>query len=339
MSWDDRDDILRALDTLCPMHCLLDRRGRIRHAGPTLRKLRPQEAICDTPFLDLFELTHPRDVTDMAALRAAAGRRTRLRLRFRDSPRTDLHGVLVPQGQGGAIVNLGFGISILDAVRDYALTNTDFAATDPTVEMLFLVEAKSAAMDASRQLTRQLHVAKIAAEEQAFTDTLTGLKNRRALDHVLNRVIGAGQDFALMHLDLDHFKAVNDTHGHAAGDHVLEVVSRIMVEETRSEDVVARVGGDEFVLIFVNLRNRRRIEDVAHRLIARLEQPIPWQGHECRVSASLGTTLSSDYRQPGAARMLADADAALYRAKRAGRAQHRFHRPDAADAAADRDPA
>jgi diguanylate cyclase (GGDEF)-like protein len=327
MTLDDHDDILLALDTICPMHCLLDAQGRITHAGPTLQKLRPDQPMSGRRFLDLFDpIRAPaKGQNDIQTLRAAAGPRTRLRLRFRDVPRTDLQGVILPHGLGGAIVDLSFGISILDAVRDYALTNTDFAATDPTVEMLFLVEAKSAAMEASRKLTRQLHVAKVAAEEQAYTDTLTGLKNRRALDEILSRMIDAGREFALMHLDLDFFKAVNDTYGHAAGDHVLEVVSRIMVEETRSDDVLARVGGDEFVLLFHGLCDRPRIEEIARRLIDRLEQPIPWQDAECRISASLGTTLSTDYRQPQAEQMLADADTALYAAKRAGRAQHRFH--------------
>ncbi|WP_375173390.1 GGDEF domain-containing protein [Pseudooceanicola sp.] len=325
MTEGDQPDILAALDTLCPMHCLLDAEGRVSHAGPTLAKLRPALVLPGRPFLEVFELLQPRGIRDMAGLRATAGQSVRLRLRFRDSPRTVLSAVLVPYGRDRAIVNLAFGISILKAVGDYALTNTDFAATDPTVEMLFLVEAKSAAMEASRKLTRQLHVAKVAAEEQAFTDTLTGLKNRRALDHVLNRMIAAGQDFALTHLDLDFFKAVNDTLGHAAGDHVLEQVARIMVEETRDDDVVARVGGDEFVLLFRNLCDRPRIEEVARRLIARLEEPIAWQDRACRISASLGTTLSTEYRNPEVQRMLADADAALYAAKRAGRGQHVFH--------------
>jgi len=323
----DPVDMLLALDTLCPMHCVLDATGQIVHAGPTLQKLRPDVPLAGQRFLDLVQTTHPPNVTTMRDLRAAAGRRARLRLRLRSAPRTDLQGVLVPHGQGGAIINLAFGISILDAVGDYALTNTDFAATDPTVEMLFLVEAKSAAMEASRKLTRQLHIAKIAAEEQAFTDTLTGLKNRRALDHVLQRMIDAGQEFALMHLDLDFFKDVNDTLGHAAGDHVLEHVSRIMVEETRSDDVVARVGGDEFVLIFHRLCDRARLDEIANRLIKRLERPILFQGQPCQVSASLGTTLSTDYATPRSDQMLADADVALYAAKRAGRAQHFFHAP------------
>ena len=326
----DRAETLRALDTLCPMHCLLDRTGHISHAGPTLLKLRGD--IEGTSFFDRFVLTRPRGISRMADLTTVS--RTRLRLHFADQPRTVLQGVLVPVGPDEVIVNLAFGISVLDAVQHYHLTDIDFAATDPTVEMLFLVEAKSAAMEASRKLTRQLQVAKLAAEEQALTDTLTGLKNRRGLDHVLERLIGAGQEFALMHLDLDFFKQVNDTLGHAAGDHVLEQVARIMVGITRDEDIIARVGGDEFVMVFQGLCDHRRIEDLAQRLISQLELPMRWQGQECRISASAGTTMSTDYNHPDPARMLADADHALYAAKNAGRSRHQFYEPAAPNAGA-----
>ena len=243
------DHMWQLLDTLCPMHAVLDRTGHITHLGPTLQKLRPGIALIGTRFLEVFELQRPRTVTSMDDLLECAG--TKLHLRFRDSPRTSVKGILVelPDNQG-AVINLSFGISILEGVSDYALTDADFAATDLAVEMLYLVEAKSAAMEASRTLNLRLQGAMIAAEEQAFTDTLTGLKNRRAQDHILERLMCSGTEFALMHVDLDYFKAVNDTLGHAAGDHVLQHVARVLVDETREDDTVARVGGDEFVLIF-----------------------------------------------------------------------------------------
>ncbi|MFP4275581.1 MAG: GGDEF domain-containing protein, partial [Paracoccaceae bacterium] len=155
------------------MHARLDAEGTIRHAGPTLRKLCDGAPPEGARFLDLFELTRPRGIASMADLAASSG--TRLNLRLRGGPRTRLKGVLARVPEGGAVVNLSFGISILDAVRDYALTNADFAATDLAMEMLYLVEAKSAAMEASRMLNLRLRGAMIAAEEQAYTDTLTGL--------------------------------------------------------------------------------------------------------------------------------------------------------------------
>nr|WP_040607711.1 GGDEF domain-containing protein [Oceanicola sp. S124] len=324
---------LASMDALSPMHLVLDHTGHVTHAGPTMQKLRPNLPLAGQRFLEIFEMARPRAVTSMPALLASAG--IKLHLRLRDDPRTPLKAVLVPlapdgQGRQGALVNVSFGISILEAIQTYTLHSGDFAPTDLTIEMLYLIEAKTAAMEASRTLNLRLQGAKIAAEEQAYTDTLTGLKNRRAMDHVLARLVRTGQDFALMHLDLDWFKQVNDTHGHAAGDYVLQHVARLMVDETRAGDTVARIGGDEFVLLFHNLTKRSCIEEIALRLIQRLEVPISFEGARCRVSCSMGTTLSTFYDQPRPEQLLADADAALYASKKSGRAQHRFFRPEPA---------
>lgn len=315
------------LDRLCPMYVLLDATGHIQRVGPTLQKMRPDQPMAGQRFLELFELKRPRGVITFKALMATRG--AKLHLQFRDTSRSSLKGMIVslPENRG-AIVNLSFGISVLDAVRDYALNGADFAATDLTIELLYLVEAKSAAMEASRTLNLRLQGAMIAAEEQAFTDTLTGLKNRRALDHVLGRMITSGKGFALMNLDLDYFKSVNDTLGHAAGDHVLQQAARIMVEETRDEDIVARVGGDEFVLLFEQLQDRGKLQRIAERVIERLEEPIAFGNQTCRISASAGTVIWRASEDLQAAQMLHEADLALYAAKRSGRACHRFFHPD-----------
>lgn len=306
---------------LCPMHAVLDATGCIRQAGPTLRKLR-HEPLDGAPFLDIFEVYRPRAAATMDELLQTEGRK--LHLRLRGGVRTPLKGVMVPACDGGAVVNLSFGISVMDAVRDYALTNTDFAHTDLAVEMLYLVEAKSAALDASRSLNTRLQGAMVAAEERAFTDTLTGLRNRRALDAVLERIIRGGEPFSLMHLDLDFFKQVNDTMGHAAGDQVLRQVARVMLDVTRKDDTVARIGGDEFVLLFPGLTRHERLAEMAGRLISRIEEPIPFDGEECRVSLSIGIAISDDGKATPDD-ILMQSDEALYAAKRAGRAQFRFY--------------
>ncbi len=309
------------LDPICPMHLILDGKGDIVGAGPTLQKLRPEINWIGQSFLYVFDVRRPRSAKSMTDLRKMSG--TKFHLEFRSEPKTSFKGLLVPLPEkSGAVVNLSFGISILDAVRDYELTGADFPATELAIEMLYLVEAKSAAMEASRQLNLRLQGARIAAEEQAFTDTLTGLKNRRAMTFVLERLITADADFALMHLDLDYFKAVNDTYGHAAGDVVLQHVAKTMVDLTRDDDTVARVGGDEFVLIFPGLSNRKRLDSLALRLIDRMERPIPFNGTTCRVSASIGLTFSGPGKTE--AELLEEADMALYAAKRAGRSCHRF---------------
>jgi len=320
------DDLALLANQICPMHVIIDAEGRVGSHGPTLHKLCGEEVWIGQPFFDVFELQRPRWVKTIADLMETAG--SKLHFQLRAAPHTRMKGVLVPLPNGqGAFINLSFGISVLDAVRDFNLTSQDFSPTDLTIEMLYLVEAKSAAMEASRQLNLRLQGAKIAAEEQAFTDTLTGLKNRRAMDHVLNRLILGGRDFALMHVDLDFFKQVNDTYGHAAGDAVLQRVAGVMVDCTRKSDTVARVGGDEFVIIFEGLMDRGRLADLANRLITRLEEPVMYGAETCRISASAGTTLSTSMVHPEAAELLHQADVALYASKRAGKAQHMFYTP------------
>ncbi len=320
--WGDMDHVLQAF---CPMHARLDRTGHIVACGETLGKFRPETDLVGQRFLEVFQLDRPRRVTTLAEMLKLTG--TKLHLQFRTPPRTSMIGSVVGVAGGGAVVNLSPGISVIEAVRDYALTGTDFAATDLTVEMLFLVEANAAAMDASRHLNTRLQGARIAAEEQAFTDTLTGLKNRRALDHIMTRLSSAETSFALMHLDLDYFKSVNDTLGHAAGDHVLQKVAQRMVQETRDRDTVARVGGDEFVLILSNISDHSRLSAIARRLINRLEEPIQFGDQQCQVSASIGIALSNQRPDWQLDKLIEDADAALYSAKDAGRGCFRFFEP------------
>lgn len=307
-----------AIEILMPMHIWLDVHGRIRSVGPTLQKLRPSLCFEGLKLLEVFELRHPHAGAREGQFSWANG--DRLRLRFKQEPRTAFKAQIVSAGDGeGAFVNLSFGIAAGDAVADYRLTMSDFAFTDQTVELLYLLEAKKAVMEETRRLTQRLQASRSAAEAQALTDTLTGLNNRRALDHVLKRLIGAGRPFAVMHLDLDLFKSVNDTHGHAAGDEVLKKVSRILVEETRAEDTVVRLGGDEFALILEGLIDGAQLNRIAHRIIERIEEPISFNGHHCKVSASVGGATSEDYRNPDVARILHDADMALYASKRSGR--------------------
>ncbi|MEP5630303.1 MAG: GGDEF domain-containing protein [Tateyamaria sp.] len=318
--------LTKALDVLCPMHLLLSDTGHVVHAGPTLQKLRPDTLLVGQRFLEVFDLKRPRTIKTMQNLRDTAG--VKLHLQLRGFARTEIKGVLVPAPLPGmSILNLSFGISVVDAVSDYALTSADFAATDLTVEMLYLVEAKSAAMDASRKLNLRLQGAMIAAEEQAFTDTLTGLKNRRAMDHVLARHVEWGTRFGLMQVDLDWFKAVNDNLGHAAGDHVLQTVARVMVEETRENDTVARVGGDEFVIILPYAKGSATMECVGQRIIDSLSRPIPFQGDMCNISASIGVAFYEPTSEASIAEIMDDADVALYASKHRGRATLTLYDP------------
>lgn len=311
-----------ALDTLMPMHLAVDPSGRIVTAGRTLRKVIAPDHVIGADLFDLFEVRRPGGIDTMAALILQAG--ARLFLVRSAAPESSLRGVAVQMDDGGVLLNLSFGISLADAVGRHHLTDADFAPTDLAVEMLYLLEAKNAVMDELQSLNTRLDEARMRAEAQALTDTLTGLGNRRAMDDRIMHHLAAGDGFGVMHVDLDLFKQVNDTHGHAAGDHVLAHVARLLRTNCRKSDLVARIGGDEFVLVFGGLTDPDRLGTIATRIIDQLSQPIEWRGRACQVSASIGINISTRYATPTAERILRDADHALYAAKNAGRGRVRL---------------
>lgn len=332
------------LGRLMPMHLVLDHSGQVSSCGPTLAKTLAKtpggRALAGQPFFALFEVRRPSGIGDLAALRRHQG--SRLYLQARGHPATGLRGIAVPlAGTEGLLVNLSFGIGLVDAVRDHALTDADFAATELAVELLYVVEAKSAVMEELRALNLRLQGAKTMAEEQALTDILTGLRNRRAFEIALSRAVvsAADEPFGLMHLDLDFFKEVNDTFGHAAGDQVLRAVAHVLSEETRAQDTVARIGGDEFVIVLPGLKDAGRLQAIARRIIDRLARPIPHEGQPCRIAVSIGLALSSAVAPLTGSAILHAADLALYAAKRAGRGCCRLAGQDAAPAACDDGPA
>lgn len=321
-----------ALGALLPMHLRLNARGTVLGAGATMRKLLPEG--CET-LSDAFVLTRPLSgEDDLIVLAAAARRGDRVFLRMIHPPGLSLRGHLVQLADGSLLINLGFGIGLAEAVRDLGLTDGDFAPPELAMELMFLHEANRAVMDELSRFNLRLEEAREAAELQAFTDPLTGLFNRRGLEMALAvalrsaeaaRAQGERGGFSLAHLDLDLFKEVNDRLGHAAGDEVLKHVADVLRAATRSNDTVARVGGDEFVLILSGTTAQDALQALSRRIIAGIEQPVDVDGNQCRVSASLGIAVSTSYRHPNPERMLADADAALYTSKNSGRGRATIH--------------
>ena len=159
------------------------------------------------------------------------------------------------------------------------------------------------------------------SRRRALHDPLTGLANRAFLDaHIPQSLATAareGSEVALLLLDLDRFKVVNDTLGHGAGDALLRVVAARLSESVRGGDVVARFGGDEFVVACDVGGSVLTVAALAERLIEALARPIEVDGHELFVSASVGIVIA-DARDADADSLLRDADVAMYRAKESG---------------------
>ncbi|WP_441821506.1 EAL domain-containing protein [Lysobacter sp. TAB13] len=164
--------------------------------------------------------------------------------------------------------------------------------------------------------------AELKLTHQALHDALTGLPNRGQLadrlDHAIARAKRENRAFAVLFLDLDRFKLVNDSVGHSAGDELLIESSRRIVGTVRSADMVARLGGDEFAILIENIDGLMVAEDLAQRVLRALGEPCWVAGREVFPSASVGIAMWHP-RYANGTELLRDADAAMYRAKGAGR--------------------
>jgi diguanylate cyclase (GGDEF)-like protein/PAS domain S-box-containing protein len=169
----------------------------------------------------------------------------------------------------------------------------------------------------------------------AFYDTLTDLPNRRLLTERLSHAIAAGDRVeghgALLYLDLDNFKALNDTQGHPAGDRLLVEVARRMACCVRDADTVSRLGGDEFVVLLENLDSdgdsaALEVKRVAEKILTTFGEPFALSSGEYYCSASIGIALFAGHQTPHEA-VLSRADTAMYEAKKSGKNAYRFFDP------------
>ncbi|ARJ68380.1 GGDEF domain-containing protein [Paracoccus contaminans] len=306
---------------LMPLHLLVDGDGVILSAGATLRRIIGDRRL----FLDAFEPVAAPSLADLA-------RAERVFLRLRHCPDQVLRGRGMALGSGAALYDLGFGTGITDAIRRFGLTDRDFVPSELVMEVLFLHEANNVLMAELTRANLGLEEARCRAEAEAFTDPLTGLFNRRGLELAFRTLrdgalADPAEHFALILLDLDHFKVLNDTQGHAAGDEMLRAVAARLRAATRDGDTIARTGGDEFVLLLPHSHDHAQAAALGARLVNALERPVIINDRACRVSASVGLALSRDFPALSWPEMEAAADRALYEAKDAGRGCIRTAQP------------
>ena len=165
----------------------------------------------------------------------------------------------------------------------------------------------------------------------ATHDTLTGLPNRLMFSQLLNQAIRSAQrhrkQLAVLFIDLDRFKAINDSLGHEAGDRLLKEMAKRFKKSLRAVDVVGRLGGDEFVIFIEEVEEFRQVEIVAHKLLSSAIKPMVLQGEECRVTASIGISI---YPGNGTDEqtLIKNADMAMYFAKEEGRNNYQFYSKD-----------
>jgi diguanylate cyclase (GGDEF)-like protein len=190
-----------------------------------------------------------------------------------------------------------------------------------------LVDSERTHREALERMNAQLEdtVAARTAELQAMLmrDVLTGLPNRRALmqalPEALSRAARVGRACAVLFIDMDGFKQINDTRGHEEGDELLRRFGKRLLDGIRETDVAARLAGDEFVVVLELLKDARDAEDKAHILLDQLSRPYVLPSGGVTVSVSIGVALQLPHEPQDAARLLARADQAMYEAKRKGK--------------------
>jgi diguanylate cyclase (GGDEF)-like protein len=198
--------------------------------------------------------------------------------------------------------------------RDLHLFQSLAIQTSSTLENGRLVQSIARLTQLQEQLSHQ-----------AFHDSLTDLANRSLftdrIDHALLRRIRTGKPVAVLFIDLDDFKAVNDTLGHSAGDQLLVGVAERLRSSLRRPDTAARLGGDEFAVLIEDIESPAEAQAVADRIFEGLVEPFPIAGQAVIVHASIGVAISDDDTD-GASSLMRHADVAMYAAKGAGKNRH-----------------
>ncbi|PTU32840.1 diguanylate cyclase domain-containing protein [Stenotrophobium rhamnosiphilum] len=201
-----------------------------------------------------------------------------------------------------------------------------------TTIVILTITLGVSALDAhfAAKLTQALQTTNAQLSELALYDSLTGLPNRMLLDDRMGQAASSaernGRSFALLFIDLDRFKPVNDSFGHAVGDALLKTVAQRLVSCVRAVDTVARIGGDEFVIVLSGIGEPKDAAMVSGKILDELSRPFFIESHEVDISGSIGISV---YPQDAkdVKTLKAKADLAMYHAKQNGRNNYRFFAP------------
>ncbi|MBW4329472.1 EAL domain-containing protein [Stakelama sp. CBK3Z-3] len=224
------------------------------------------------------------------------------------------------------VLFVGTGSSVLSATLAYYFADGEPADQTIVIALLLNVALIIFGWGRHRHLSAEIAVrtaAEARAQQLASRDPLTGFLNRRSIAEegaaLLVRAHQRGKAVAMLMLDLDHFKTVNDMHGHAAGDTLLKLAAVEITETMPSNALVSRLGGDEFACAFPFDADRPdAVERIAERLVAGMSRPFEVEGMRCNISCSLGIA-RSDRDCAGIETLMRSADIAMYAAKRSGR--------------------
>jgi diguanylate cyclase (GGDEF)-like protein/PAS domain S-box-containing protein len=219
----------------------------------------------------------------------------------------------------------GRRIDVGEPEQEWIWSLEDVTAEHAARELL--QSARDALERAVAERTAELQEANARARHLADHDALTGLPNRRLLEDRLTQALALSyrnrKQTAVMFVDLDRFKAINDSFGHAVGDTLLKEVAQRLVRQLRVGDTICRIGGDEFVVVLPELKRSADAAYVARKVLEQLSQPLLVEERELIVTPSIGIAVFPDDGRD-AATLIRNSDAAMYHAKELGRANYQF---------------
>ncbi|WP_439617624.1 bifunctional diguanylate cyclase/phosphodiesterase [Shinella sp.] len=264
----------------------------------------PKQLICG--YADWRKALHPDDIAEAERVFASAIET--------EEPYITEFRVLTPSGAARHIRAHGMTYHASSGAKRIVGANWDV-----TEDIRLQAELLQAKLNAEAQ-NRALEDARLVLEHNSLHDALTRLPNRRFLDQqlALAGAVGDGRPLTLLHIDLDRFKDINDTLGHAAGDEVLKQAAGVLRAHVPAADFIARIGGDEFVLLSRRDPAEADFSALSARLIEAISEPMTIEGHDCRIGASIGIATRNEAEE-SAEQLLVNADIALYEAKRRGR--------------------
>ena len=306
------------VDLLFPLHILLDSAGRVETIGPTMARVMPHLSV-GTDFFGAFRIDRPRQIAGMDGLRKSLGKKLIISGQLVAGDPIQFRSVACRvEHSDNLLIDFSFGENLAEVMKRYHLTTADFRPNDLSIDMLFSLEAQKALLEDSQLLTEALSKAKESAERAANIDLLTGIANRRAFSQYMSQICATPSEeteYALFHFDLDKFKGVNDTFGHAAGDAVLKHTAKVLTSFIGPADMAARIGGDEFALVLTDPPRNDQIETSMRDLISSIASPIRIGEQRCRVGASVGVTRFHPALVDHPDQPLIESDIALYEAK------------------------
>lgn len=305
------------LDRLFPFHFVLDLDGDqpIARAGGALKRWIAED-LTGRSFGEVFSVLRPAITTvDRATL---VTKQEAVFVLAVDDHFAQLRGQMLLLAPNRAIFIGSPVLTSASNVEELGLSMSDFAPHDATVDLIVMQRFAEMQLSDLQDQAEELSEAQRARDrlsESASTDSLTGLANRRAFWDRCGRELTDGTELALLFIDVDRFKAVNDVHGHGTGDAVLRWIGNCLSAAVRPIDLVARLGGDEFAVLLTNV-DREATAVIVDRIQATVTQPTEIGSHNATTSLSIGVVHRTANETVDD--LLQDADAAMYEGRQRG---------------------